>query len=243
MTRLLRAELLKLRTTRTFVGFVLAALGLTLLATVLTALLTTDPTEQDAREILTFDATSLFILLLGAIGMTGEWRHRTIASSFLSAPDRTRLLLAKLLAYAAAGVVLSLIVTLASAGVSSLLLALRDAPTAGLGDIADALWRNLVVAALLAAFGVAVGTVVRNQVGAMVGLLVGFFVVEPILIGVAEDVEPYMPFIGAPTAIIGQVGDAGFDPLSAGAGVLVLLGWIALFAIPGAWLLARRDLT
>ena len=175
--------------------------------------------------------------------MTGEWRHRTIASSFLAAPHRTKLLVAKLLAYAAAGVVLSFIVTVATAAVSSLILALNDAPTVTLGDVGDALWRNLVVAALFGALGVAVGAVVRNQVGAMVGMLVAFFVVEPILAEVAPKVEKFMPFIGASTAIVGDFGDSGFELLSAGAAVLVLLGWVALFAIPGAWLLTRRDLT
>ena len=48
------------------------------------------------------------ILLLGVIGITGEWRHRTITSTILAAPSRVRLLLAKVLSYSAAGVVLSL---------------------------------------------------------------------------------------------------------------------------------------
>ena len=40
--------------------------------------------------------------------MAGEWRHRTITSTVLAAPDRLRLLTAKTLSYAVAGVVLSL---------------------------------------------------------------------------------------------------------------------------------------
>ena len=47
--------------------------------------------------------SSLFILLLGVMGIAGEWRHRTITSSLLAAPDRLRFLAAKTLAFAAAG--------------------------------------------------------------------------------------------------------------------------------------------
>ena len=54
-------------------------------------------------------------LVLAVVGMTGEWRHRTITSSLLVAPDRLRFLAAKTAALAAAGLVLSLLVSLAVA--------------------------------------------------------------------------------------------------------------------------------
>ena len=100
---LLRAELLKLRTTRTFVTLVSVTLVLSLIVVGLTAILTDDFTEESVREMFTFDFSSLFILLLGVTGMAGEWRHRTITSSVLAAPDRVRLLAAKLISYAVAG--------------------------------------------------------------------------------------------------------------------------------------------
>jgi ABC-2 type transport system permease protein len=244
MTALVHAELLKLRTTRTFVAFVVTALALSLLVVVLTALLTSDPVRQDARDLLAVDATSLFVLLLGTIGMTGEWRHRTIASSFLAAPDRRGFLAAKLAAYAVAGVLLSLIVTAGITIASTIIFAARGAPTATVGDMADALWRNLLVAALFGAMGVAIGALVRNQIAAVVGLLVAFFIVEPTLIAVAPDVERFGPMLGAPSAIAGDVGSSpDLELLSAAAGTLVLVGWIALFVIPAAVLLERRDLT
>ena len=85
---LLSAELLKLRTTRTFVTLVSVTLVLSLIVVGLTAILADNFTEESVRELFTFDFSSLFILLLGVTGMAGEWRHRTITSSVLAAPDR-----------------------------------------------------------------------------------------------------------------------------------------------------------
>ena len=89
--------------------------------------------------------------------MTGEWRHRTITGTVLAAPDRLRLLAAKAISYAVAGVVLSLLVTVATMLVGTLILAGRGEATLGAGGLADVLWRNLAVAALLGPLGVAFG--------------------------------------------------------------------------------------
>ena len=40
------------------------------------------------------DFTPLFVLLLGAIGMSGEWRHKTITGTVLAAPAAADRLLA-----------------------------------------------------------------------------------------------------------------------------------------------------
>ena len=240
MSALLQAELLKLRTTRTFLAMASAAAGLSLLIVVLVALFEDGFDREDAVDLLTIDAASLFILLLGAIGITGEWRHRTITSSLLAAPDRIRFLIAKLLAYAAAGAVLSVVVTLALALVSTAILSGRGETTAELADVVDALWRNALVAALLGALGVAVGSLIRNQAGAMVTLLVLAFMIEPTVLGLEPDVGAYLPVSGAPSGI----NRAEDDPelLAPGVAVLVELGWIAGLAALGGLLLRRRDL-
>ena len=157
MKALLRAELIKLRTTRTFVVLTAAALAISLLVAVLTTTLQDEWTEDDARDLFATDFTGLFILLLGVMGMAGEWRHRTITSTVLAAPRRLRLLSAKTISYAVAGIAISLIVTVTIMAIGTLILSARDLPTVGLGDLADGLWRNLVVAAYLGALGVCIG--------------------------------------------------------------------------------------
>lgn len=241
MSALLGAEVLKLRTTRTFAALVGAALALSLLIAILTAALIDAPSEQDVRDFAYADASSLFILLLSIVGTTGEWRHRTIASTILAAPDRARLVVAKVVSYAAAGMTLSLLVNLAVMATASAILASRGEVTLDAADLADLLWRNLLVAAYLGALGVAIGILVRNQPAAIVGVLAALFVVEPAVLGLAEDVGRFGPLIGAPSALLSV--DSDPELLAPGAGVAVMAAWTALTTALAVVSLRARDVT
>lgn len=240
MRPLFEAELLKLRTTRTFITLVAASLGISLLIVVLAAELSKDVTTADVRDLFTSDFSGLFILLLGVTGMAGEWRHRTITGTVLAAPKRVRLLAAKAVSYAVAGGVLSFVVSVAMMLVGTILLSARDETTIGVAAMADVLWRNLVVAAYFGALGVCVGALVRNQVVAIVGLLVLSLAVEPALAGLTENVQKFMPAGGAPNAVAEtSFGDEAH--LAPGVALLVLMGWIALGFIASAITLRQRD--
>jgi ABC-2 type transport system permease protein len=239
MTRALQGELLKLRTTRTFFAFVVSAVGLSLLIVVLfTALADFD--QEDVRSAFTADFASLFITLLGAIGMAGEWRHRTIANTVLSIPQRARLLGAKLIAYAIGGALLSLFVNIAIMTVGTLILSSRGVDTLSFGDLLDVLWRNLAVAAFLGPIGVCVGTLIRNPAVAIVVILAWGFVLENTLSAVATDVEKFLPTQGAPAGV--QQVDIGFEPLSTGVALLVMAGWVAVLAAAALATFTKRDL-
>ncbi len=206
VTRLLEAELIKLRTTRTFAALAGVAVAMSLLITVLVSILS-EPSQDDVlTDVFTSDASGLFILILAVLGITGEWRHRTITSSLLAAPDRLRFLAAKTLAFAAAGVVLSLLIAIAVGVVGFAILTIRDLPTPGLGEWIEQVARNALVAALLGAFGVALGGLVRNQAVAIVGVLVIIFVVDSAVTSLLPDVGRFSPFSALPTAA------AGLDP-------------------------------
>lgn len=244
MKALLRAELIKLRTTRTFVVLTAATLAISLLVVVLTTTIQDEWTEDDARDLFTSDFTGLFILLLGVMGMAGEWRHRTITSTVLAAPRRLRLLSAKTISYAVAGIAISLIVTVAIMAIGTLILSARDLPTAGLEDLADVLWRNLVVAAYLGAFGVCIGGLIRNQIVAIVGLLLLMFAIEPAVIGLAPEVGKFGPTLAAPNGFIGleDVFGEGDEQLTPAVALLVMIGWVGLAFTAAAARLERRDL-
>jgi ABC-2 type transport system permease protein len=239
MTALLRAELLKLRTTRTFAALAGAALTLSLLAVTLGAS-TQNYTQHpgDLHTLFTSDLTGAFILLLGAIGMTGEWRQRTITGAILATPDRVRLLAAKTLAYALAGAVLSLGVTAAIMLTGTLILHSRQQPTLALAGLTDLLWRHLAVAALLGALGVGVGALLRNQVATVAGLLIVGLALEPTLLAQYPEIGRFGPLFGAPTGMLG--GDRAL--LAPGLATLVSIAWASAAFASAAALLRRRDL-
>jgi ABC-2 type transport system permease protein len=247
MSTLLQAELLKLRTTRTFFALIGSALALTLAFAVLSGLLGDFETEDDARLLFVGDFTGLFIILLGAMGMAGEWRHKTITSTVLAAPDRLKLLAAKTLSYAVAGVVVSFVITSALMLVGTIILSSRGQVTLPLSDLLDIMWRNLVVAAYLGAFGVCIGAIVRSQVAAIVGLLVWMLIAESALFFFIEDLLKFAPLNGAPGGIIDVTVDegpgAGAELLAPGAAALVMIAWVAVLFAAGSVLLRRRDLT
>jgi ABC-2 type transport system permease protein len=240
VTRALQAELIKLRTTRTFLAFVASAVGLSVVIVVLITALA-DFDEEDVRSAFTADFASLFIMLLGAIGMAGEWRHRTIANTVLSSPKRLRLLGAKLVAYAVGGALLSLAVNVAIMAVGTAILSSRGIDTLSIGDLLDVLWRNLAIAAFLGPIGVGVGTLIRNPAVAIVVILAWGFVVETTLAALAPNVEKFMPTNGAPSGIL-QVDNNGFDTLPLGVALLVMAGWVALFFVAAAATFTKRDL-
>ena len=246
MTALLRAELIKLRTTRTFLALTGVALATSLLICVLVSLLSEPTQESVLADVFTADTSALFIVILAIVGITGEWRHRTITSSLLAAPNRLRFLVAKTLAFAAAGLLLSLLISITIAIVGMIILSSRDLPTPDLGELVGQIIRNAEVAALLGAFGLALGTLVRNQPVAIVGVLLLSLAIEPTVIALAPDVGRFAPFSALSGAIqqipAENIGNEDLDLLSPGAAVLALLAWIGAAFTAGAVLLQRRDL-
>ncbi|MEA2306336.1 MAG: hypothetical protein QOH43_3616 [Solirubrobacteraceae bacterium] len=237
MSALLHAELLKLRTTRTFAAVVGTAAALSLVLVALGAIL---GAEKDPHALFTNTSITYIIVLLGAIGMTGEWRHRTITGTVLAAPNRLRLLAAKALSYSVAGVVLSLLVTVATMAAGTLILEARGEATLGAGGLADVLWRNLAVAALLGPLGVCIGALVRNQVVTVVGLVALAAVLEPAVTQVAPDVGRFGPLAGAPGGILGGPDAGGL--LVPGLALAVLIAWTGVAFAVAAWRLQSRDL-
>jgi ABC-2 type transport system permease protein len=237
MTRLLAGEMIKVRTTRTAVGFGLAALLLTLAATLISILASDLRTVDDELNALNYGGgIGIVLLLFGAVGATGEFRHRTLAPAVLIAPDRFRLVLARLGAYSLTGLLVGVLTGAIALGIGLALLGGEPAPALAASDYLKLGGGGLIDVVLAAAIGVGVGTLVRNQVAAVVGTLVWLSILEP-LVGVIDD--SWSKYTLGDT--LNRVGLGGNDDMSLAASILVLVAWALVWCVVGALVDRRRD--
>ena len=110
---LARAELLKLRSTRTALGLFIIILVVTLVPLILLiSLLPKDWLAGDGVSELLAAASALVplvLLVFGILGMTNEYRHGTITYSYLVTPRRWQVMVIKLVVYALVGMVTMLV--------------------------------------------------------------------------------------------------------------------------------------
>jgi ABC-2 type transport system permease protein len=235
--RLVSGELIKVRTTRTALGFGAASL-LLVLALVLIGILAGHPsTLDDKRGTLNFGGTIAIVLLLfGAVGATGEFRHRTLAPAVLIAPDRVRLFLARIAAYMLTALVLAAVLAAITLVLGIPLLGGEKGPDVAGSDYVKLVAGGLLVSALAAAIGVAFGTLVRNQVFGVIAILVWVTILEPIIALIDDRLNDY-----ALGNTLGRVGQGGDDRMSFGSAVLVLLAWGAVLCVAAVLVDRARD--
>jgi ABC-2 type transport system permease protein len=246
MTRLFRAELLKLSTTRTARGLFAAALALTALlagATVLTAGVDGNAQLGSAANLHNVvggsGLASVLALVLGILGMAGEFRHGTVTGTFLTTPDRGRVVAVKLGAYALAGLGIALATALAGLAVALPWLAVKGAHVDLVNlEVGRALVGTLLAGALYGTAGVAIGALFRNQVAAVVVTLAWTqFIENGVLASVLPKVARWLP-MGAAAAITSP----GWPRLSMWAGALLFAGYAVVLAAAGTRFVVRRDI-
>jgi ABC-2 type transport system permease protein len=248
MTRLLRAEALRLRTTRAY--WLLAAGTIVLIAggaAPTAAASSFSPGDNPARIVLAIAGLAQTVALIaGALFVTGEFRHKTITPAILITPRRTPLLAAKLVALTAAGLIFGLTATGIAAGVTLPMLAARHIPASITGTQAAAIVAGGGMAtALFAAIGVGAGAIIRNQTGALITVLAVLYVAEPLLgfiPGLGTAIQRY-GLGGLASAATRTTGfPASAHLLGQGAAALVLAGYATAILLAGAALLRRRDI-
>ena len=237
MKNLIRGEAIKMRSTRTAIGFTIAGIALMLLV-VLISTLAGEPSSVSAkRDAITIAPVGILFVVFGVVGATGEYRHRTVAPAVLIAPDRLRLLVARALAYGVTAAVVALAMLAVAFAVGIPLMAGNDGPSLELADYAGLLGGGLLSAALGAIMGVGFGALVGNQVAGVVSVLLYIFVIDG-LIGVANaDLIPYTVGTAA-SALNGLEVDDAFGFLGS---LAVLAAWMLLFMGAGLLRESRRE--
>ncbi|MGI8715956.1 MAG: ABC transporter permease [Solirubrobacteraceae bacterium] len=248
MTRLLRSELLKQRTTRTnalLLAWMIALIALIVLLHVFSFNAQTLAQRPNQLKVVGWGTGigSLFAALLGAMSITNEIRHGTIRPTFLATPNRTRVIAAKLAAGGLAGIAVGLAAEALTAGVEAAGFAVRGIHiTISGGDYVQLLAGGAAAAALFAAIGVGVGAIIRNQIGTVVGLCVWLLLIETTLIGNVPSAGKFAPGASA-GALAGAIQtQTATNLLTPALGALLLVAYAAACGAAGALVTARRDI-
>jgi ABC-type transport system involved in multi-copper enzyme maturation permease subunit len=268
VTRQLRVEVLKLRTVRLPFGLLLTAMALTSLFSAVKASqsgragssVASLATASGLAAVTTVTGWSMLLAaVLGVTVATGEFRHATATLTYLAAPNRVRVLIAKTGAAAAAGALFGLVAAAVATGVGLAPAASRgDRIALSAGALAGHAAGAVLGAALLAALGVGVGSLVRSQLAAVVGVFLWALVIEALLGGFFTSVRPYLPYTAATTlagAALGA-GPGGFriavrvhgappapGPLPFAAAAALLVGLVIASCALAARTTVRRDIT
>jgi ABC-2 type transport system permease protein len=188
---------------------------------------------------------TIFAMLFGVVCATAEYRHRTIATSYLVVAQRPRLTVAKMILAAIVGAGYALISTAVT--VAGLLIS-GTASTDELPSLLQAGAGAVLVFALWAMLGVGVGTLIGKRLLAVLASEV-YLIVEPIVVMLVDrdGLTTYLPASSADTALGGLTDGAKFGGLFGVAQpwwlmLLVFTGWVVVVGLGGAVAAQRRDI-
>jgi len=250
MIRLIRAEVLKLRTTQVWLWLLLADIAVGALVAI--GSLAPHDAIKESKDVPFLFATSNSALLtafvLGVLGITTEFRYQTITPTVLATPSRWTVVTAKMLAYLIVGIGYALACTAVMLAVAvPWLHTLGLSVDFGDWDVLRAIGSVFLVLALFGTIGLGFGALVRNQIVAVSVGVIFLLVLNQILLAIpgVRVIYPYTPN-GAVTALFVISGDRtsdGVTLLSPAAGIAVLVGYAVVPAVIGASLTLNRDIT
>jgi len=213
-----------------------------------------------------FTFTSIFAALYGAMSISGEFRHKTIGTTYLTSSSRGAVLGAKMIAYVVMGLIYG-VLTLVFATLGALAGGGSDAlPSGGTWLLISLI--GIVVITLWTLLGVGFGGLISNQIAAVVVLLVYTVIGETVLAELLRgmkltSVPHYLPAASASDAVIKFALDRFLGTLAVSAntqtqiesvfnaiglpqwwvGGLVFIAYASVIALGGWAISQRRDIT
>jgi ABC-2 type transport system permease protein len=249
MNHLIRAELLKLRTIRTFWGTVAALLALVPLGVAVP--MHAGPgdggpslaSSEGFRNVIAAPSTSgILMLLVGIMVMAGEFRNNTVTSTFLVMPNRMRVIGAKLAAASIVGIVLGAVALLLDLTIALPWLSSRHVDVAHhVGDIGVVFAGGLALTAIGGLVGVGIGAMLTNQTLAITATLIWTLAIENLLASFVSGIGRWS-LGGTASAISGSVPTTG-TLLPMWAAAFVFAGYGLVFAATGSRFMLRRDIS
>lgn len=250
MIRLVRAELMKVRSTKLVWWLLLVVAALVLLAVAGTVF---GPRQEgvpplDSPEGLrsvfaSANSAQLLALVLGIIAMAGEWRHRTATSTFLATPRRGRLVAAKVLAQSIVGLAYGAFAAGLTVITAALCLSIKGIDySLGSDKLPQVLLAGALATVVYSILGVGYGALVRNQIAAIVSALLWVTAADSLLVALLPKIGRWTP--GGATQALSQLSNAtGHELLPVWGGALVLTAYGIAFVFIGVRTTVSRDIT
>jgi ABC-2 type transport system permease protein len=237
----MRAEWLKLMTTRGTLLLLLGAVAITIFTVVAPGENALDELGQPLHEqqgvLIVSTLMRVLLLVLGIRAVTEEFRHGTIISTLLATPRRHKVVLAKTIAVAAAGGIVALVTMATLLGSMYVMASLNGLSVASLAESWRTLMGALNVGVIWPVVGLGVGLLVRSQVVAIVAGVVWLMGAEQMVEGRLGTLGDFLP------GVAGLAGAVAPSSRALWVGSVALLGWALVTSTAGALVMERRDVT
>ncbi len=190
-----------------------------------------------------FQLSQIIIAILGVSLVAGEYQTGLIRTWFGAAPDRLRVLNAKVVVFGGLVFVVSLVAAvLAFLAGQAVLPAGWEALSLGSDGVMQALLGTALYAAAIGVIGVGLGFLLRST-AAGAGAVVTALMIAPVMVkllpaSIGDPIGKILPS-NAGNAVQGI--ESNNELLSTGWGIVVLLGWVVAIVGAAAISLMRRD--
>lgn len=197
----------------------------------------------------------MFVMLLGAILVTNEFFHQTATSTFLTTPQRTKVILAKLATACLAAAVFWIFTTGINVATGAIYFS-NKGYASQLGDwpVTRAILMNGLAFGLWGILGVGLGVLIRNQIGAVlvgaIAYVIGSQAVQLVFVLIHEFWIKKDWVLQAMVAFPTVASQVMISPEKTFAqspvwwvGALVLVGYGVLFGTVGTLITRKRDIS
>jgi hypothetical protein len=253
MINLIRSEVLKIRSTQVWFWMLLLAAAFTALGTIGMVVTAIDDHHDrhpvDYYSVFTqSQGAGVALLVLGLLGLTTEFRHKTITPTLLATPNRWRLLAGKAASYAIFAVIYALACVALNFAIAIIWLSAAGVPVEYGHGVPGGVGKAFLTLVLTGMFGLGLGALLRNQAAAMVFGIVYFFILDNVLNYVPWIRKGYAYTPGGTVKAFNSNGHVEGMPgdvhlLAPAAGGLLFLAWSLALLVLGGRFSLNRDIS
>jgi len=254
MRNLIRSEVLKTRSTQVWLWMILPAVGFTALSTighsydVVHNYQAGDP-DLDYYGLFTASQNAgVALLVIGVLGLTTEFRHKTITPTLLATPARWSLLAGKAVSYVLFSLFYAVICLVVNFAIAGIWLKAENVPLDFGHGVVPGIVKAFVSLVITAVFGLGLGALVRNQAAAMVIGIFYFSVIDGLLSLLPWErrvIYKYTPAANL-NSFVSNGRHTGLDDVHLFAplvGGLLFLLWTLALLVAGGFFSLNRDIS